>query len=763
MKKSKKNARAADMVPMIFPRASWWVIVPVFMVWTVIVLQNYFKLYPLNGFGLFLTGYEQYDPMAILRRAGESMLHVGKVLALCVAAVGIGGMVIGRFFNDDEPRRDRLFFEYAVGLGIFSLSFFLMGIAGFLSPVLWGTVIIICCINGIYILSAPGLISFTFRSFSGWEKTSIIVIGCIALFNFIGACCPELFYDAQYYQVGIPLKWLLDHRIATTEYTVASFFPFNINLLFMIAHMFGNDITAKMVSFVCGISVCWGIYQFGKRFFTREVGVVAALIFYCVPQVMIGSWKAAVELGIAVFDFGTVFALMYYIVKKERGWLVLAGVLCGLSMGSKYTGLVFCFIPAVMTLAIAGVWRRQSIYALCRDIALFSLIAVAVCSPWYIRNYIASGNPVFPFFWGKIGFLKLKMTQSLFSDPPPPPFSFYNYFCFLWPSTMGTLQQESFLGPVFLVFIPYILVFKRIDFKIKILGVYMLFSVLFWAVLGRFYMRYLIPTLPVISIVFAYYIAGHASKAIKKISFLLLLGIALFNAVSASWLMQNMYAPLSYFLGMESRNEYLSVQREGYPDPSYPVLDYANKHLDKNAVILFLGETRGLFSNKRFIVSGVAERSPLADWLKESSDADHLFARLRGNGVTHILLNVREAMRLKGYDLFDWDGREMRILDEFWKQHVREIYHDIADVSAPQKGIRSLKNDDPRSWQQYAANPYNYVFLYEIVPSTPVAGGMVPYNFFVDEALYSSDRWGIMTAGADGKWLLKNERETHKP
>ncbi|MGA2090081.1 MAG: glycosyltransferase family 39 protein [Endomicrobiales bacterium] len=758
MKKAKKKLAAVISAPVTVPVMPWWVLAPMLLVWTVTVLQNYFNTFPLGSIAMLFTGQEQYIASAILQRVGESVVHIGKVLALCISAIGVGGVLTGHFLGTDEPLNGRLYFMYAIGMGVFAIVAFLLGLAGLLNPIIWEIIIAVFFLNGIYIFYKYGRQSFRLSLFSWWERAGLCAILCIVLLNMLGACCPELFYDSQYYQVGIPLKWVLDHKIATTEYMVPSFYPFNINMLFMIAHMMGNDITAKVVSFVCGITVCWGIYQFGKKFFTPEIGVLAALIFYSVPQVMIGSWKAAIELGITVFDFGAVFALIYFIEKKERFWLIISGVLCGLSMGSKYTGLVFCFVPSVMTLVAAGMWQRQGLKTVCRDIVLFSLVALAVSSPWYIRNIISSGNPIFPFLWEKIGFLKLKMTRSLLADPARPLFSFYNYFCFLWPMTMGTLQQETMIGPLFLIFIPLIFTLKKIDLKIKILSVYLLFSLVFWIVLGRFYLRFFIPTLPVISIIFAYYIASHTSKGLKNVSYLLIGGIVFANITYSVRVLQVMQSPLTYLLGTQSRKDYLSIQRMGYPDPYYSVIDYANNNSAPDATILFLGETRGLFSKRRFIISGVAERSPLEDWISQCANADQLYAIMQKNGVSHILLNAPEAMRLKGYDIFYWSGRDLRVLSEFWDKYVREVFHDIADVQIPQKGILSLKNDAPQQWRQFASSPYNYCYLYKIEPPSEAAKTPVPHDFFLDEPLYSSAQWEKMTSGADGQWLKKIKR-----
>lgn len=726
------------------PVLSWWILGATLAVWTVVVLRAYLPLFPTGGLSVLLADMRAGAGAAVLARAGESALHLGFVLMLGLAAVGVGGFIFRLMAPAEAAAGGRLYFMLAAGLGALALALFGIGSLGLLVPSVWGAVLVCCAGAGVYFIRRGGATAVSVPPLGGWEKMGLLLIGALALFNLPGALSPELFYDAQYYQSAIPLKWLLDGRIAPTEYQTASFFPFNINMLFMFAQMFGNDITAKVVAYACGLAVCWGIYRFCTAFFSREVGILAAVIFYAVPQVMVGSWKAAVELGIAVFDLASVFALMYYVARQERRWLIAAGVFCGLSLGSKYTSLAFCYVPSVTAIVAAALFQRRGIAQAVRDAALFSLVALTVSAPWYLRNVIESGNPVFPFLWDKIGHLKLPTARSLFSDPPLPPFTVMNYVLFPWPMTMGTLQRETMLGPLFLIFLPCLFLLKKIDVKIKILLVYAACAVVLWAVVGRFYMRYFIPTLPVVSIIFAYYITSFSSAFVRRAAYLLIAWIAFANASYAALMLQTMHAPLPYVLGGQSRSDYLSRQRPGYPAPSHPALAYANKNVPRDAVILFVGETRGLFSERRFIASGPSERAPLADWLRESPDADRLYDRLRRAGVTHILLNVPEAMRLKGYDMLDWSGGNLRVLDDFWRAHVREVFRDVADAVIPERGIRSLKNDDPARWQQYSSSPYNYVYLYEVLPRDAAAKIPAPHNFLLDRVLYPDARWQSM-------------------
>jgi hypothetical protein len=115
---------------------------------------------------------------------------------------------------------------------------------------------------------------------------------------------------------------------------------------------------------------------------------------------------------------------------------------------------------------------------------------------------------------------------------------------------------------------------------------------------------------------------------------------------------------------------------------------------------------------------------------------------LAKQGITHIIFNVPEAQRLAAYDLFYWEEKDLVMLDDFWKRYVKLVYQDMGDLSLPQKGLFSLKEQEPQGWLQYGQDIRKYVYLYEIMPEG--SAGVpheIPANFFLMRGLYPAERW----------------------
>ena len=742
------------------------------IVWAYFVLSAYLKYFPLdNLLSVFTYKFSaQFSWSAFMPVLLRHLFNIFVALSVFLSAFGLGSLILSKLSDKELDDGERYFIYTALGLGIYAIALFFSGILGLLFKAVWMAVVAFFAIYGITRIRRFSVTAFTKLSF--FEKIALIILFYAAFINLLGALAPELFFDSQFYQLGLVNNWILNNKIHSDNYIFASFFPFNVNMIYMLGLLLGNSISAKLIHYFFGLLLVYGIYVCGKKFSSRSIGLSAALIFYTVPRVMTVSWASAIELGIGVFEFAAIYCLIEHYFEHHNKppldtldpkantfgikyfWIIMSGVFCGFSLGSKYTSIAFSFIPCALTIIIMDrILNRNKFSEITKELLLFFAGAFIVSSPWFVRNLIQSGNPVFPFFWQKIGFLSIKMKGSQFADPPYPLVNIRNYALFLWPLTMGTLQQESFLGPVFLMFVPLFFVFKNISKKTKLLLVYCFLSMVMWIVLGRFYVRYFIPTLSMFSLIFSYYIFGMNYPKLLKASFLaLLIFIGVINSKYAENVLAFLKTPMPYILGVQSEHDYLSTMRAGYPNPYYSVLEYANNNTPKDSRILFLGETRGLFSKRKFLAYSVGDYSPLIVWLKQCRNARGLADKFRSEGITHILFNLPEARRLAGFDMFYFEPEELKVFGNFWSRYVVEIHKDIADIALPQKDIYSIKNQQPQWWAQYSADPANYVYLYRVLTEEEAARPhAVPRNFFLEKKLYSEERWKKLEPYLSGK------------
>jgi hypothetical protein len=80
--------------------------------------------------------------------------------------------------------------------------------------------------------------------------------------------------------------------------------------------------------------------------------------------------------------------------------LLIGAILMGFAIGSKYTGLQSALAVGVVCLLILAISKTRTHL---KHLGLAALVTLAIGMPWYIKNAIVVGNPVYPFFYDKLG------------------------------------------------------------------------------------------------------------------------------------------------------------------------------------------------------------------------------------------------------------------------------------------------------------------------------------------------------------------------
>ena len=76
-----------------------------------------------------------------------------------------------------------------------------------------------------------------------------------------------------------------------------------------------------------------------------------------------------------------------------------------------------------------------------------------------------------------------------------------------------------------------------------------------------------------------------------------------------------------------------------------PYLRFVNDHLSSDARILMLNTNLGFFCDREYLADSFFEASQIAAWLAGADTAEEVYRRLRGRGITHVVLDYRQAPR----------------------------------------------------------------------------------------------------------------------
>jgi len=118
-----------------------------------------------------------------------------------------------------------------------------------------------------------------------------------------------------------------------------------------------------------------------------------AAIVASMPAVYVGSHACFVDGLYAAFVLAA--ARIGFDAERRQEWAAF-GMFCGLAMGTKYTGLLAFFALAACGVVILAATRHGDRPGSARKFGLAIAIAGAVASPFYIRNWIILGCPIYP-------------------------------------------------------------------------------------------------------------------------------------------------------------------------------------------------------------------------------------------------------------------------------------------------------------------------------------------------------------------------------
>jgi len=723
----------------------WSLLVIIFGIWAYVICRYYFQNHPvdLSQIGLFfhleIGKITKGRLLLLLNYLSTTVL----LLAILISAFWVGSKLFKGLKFYFSFLLEELIFSIGLGFVIFAYGTLLLGLLGLLYKSLFYGLLIVFSFFGVREINklwkmdkyvARKIWPLKCKSYF-WTYTFGLVLLALVFINFCMAFLPELFYDALVYHLGCANYYVVKHKIISMPYNRFGYMPLSMSMLYAICLLLQGTSLARLLHFAAGVLTLIATLSFSKRFFKNySIGLLGGIFFYYAPFVAMHSWTGGNDLALAFTHSLAVYALLLWFDSNDdaqaKKWLVASAVFAGFTASIKYSS-GFCLFPVPFLI----IWNfflknKEKFLKVFMKVYLYLGIVIAVLSPWLIRSWVGTGNPIYPFFdrwlvkeervatsditeitdeypiFGKLLGGKgatpgekeyeikisslINLSKKILKMP--------------WNLTIKGTSSYTFVGPLFLLFMPFVFLVKRKEKIIITLLWYFLLSFVFWGVFtDRF--KYYIPAIPLMGIVTAYTI-DSIGRSIPKylertffIFILILLGTILYSLLG---IIKFTYSPFKVLTGLESQDNYLSFTRPGYPNPSYVAIKYINNNLPRTSKILFIGEAKIHYIERDFIANTVDNRTPIIEWARSSDDGDALYKEFRKNGITHILLNLREAIRTSNFGIFYWKERDLKILGEFWDKYLRQIY-----VSANNVFLYELMSEEEASIAH--KGPFNFL------------------------------------------------------
>jgi len=213
---------------------------------------------------------------------------------------------------------------------------------------------------------------------------------------------PPVSRDALIHHLALPKLYLEHGGIFEIPFMDFSYYPMNLDLLYLIPLYFGNDIIPKFIHFSFALLTAWLVFYYLRRRINSIYAVLGAVFFLSIPIIVKLSITVYVDLGLIFFSTASLLLMFKWIESRfSLKYLIFSAVFCGLALGTKYNGLIVLFLLSLFVVFIKSRdctnERNRFPKALGAGI-FFGLVALLIFSPWMIRNYLWTGNPIFPLY-----------------------------------------------------------------------------------------------------------------------------------------------------------------------------------------------------------------------------------------------------------------------------------------------------------------------------------------------------------------------------
>ncbi|HYU18416.1 MAG TPA: hypothetical protein VEQ11_06950, partial [Chloroflexota bacterium] len=455
------------------------------------------------------------------------------------------------------------------------------------------------------------------------------------------ALAPPTGYDALLYHLAGPKEFLQLGRLAPLPELQQANLPFTVELLYLLGLAAGSDELPGLLHVSFAVLTALATFSFGRRFFDVRIGWLAAAVFLSATALPIYAPMANIDYGWAYFDFLAVYGFVAWARGGHARWLTAAGLAAGLSLGSKYLGALTCAaIGAAIFIEASPLVRARPAKA-AQLLARFVLPAALVAMPWYLKNWLWLGSPVWPLLapdgaWdGGRYFASYMNVGRGGMDYLLLPIRIYQG---------GSAEYPAALPPFAFLLVP-LYAFVR---KHRLANYLLAFSALYFVVWSQGIQaaRYLVPIFGALSLVVAYVLDQAIDSArlrgLGRVAVKWMVTLSMVSSVSMAVIGLSMGSPFAQLVGLESRGDYLS-----HVLPDYQAVRYLNEHRAEVGRVLVIGDARIFYLAPPAVVD-----QDLGVWnaLVPDHEPWAIPAQLRRAGVSHILVSPGHLQWLRQFD-----------------------------------------------------------------------------------------------------------------
>jgi len=590
--------------------------------------------------------------------------------AFALTSAWFWGQILLRVLRPSVERRsaEGVVFSFALGLSGLSLTTLLLGLAGLLSRV---TVIPILAVSlpleAIFLRrdlnrrrNADSLPAQPQPSTRRYLWLALAAMAPFVITMWLGSMSPERDFDVLAYHFEGPKEYFEAGRITFLPHNVYTNFPFFAEMLVLLGMVLRGDwywgaIVGKVVLFAFAPLTALTLYAAGRRYFSPQAGLMAAVVFLSTPWIDRITIITYVEGPLTFFVAATLLAVLIALERFRGGLPALrdvfvVGLLAGSGMACKYTGLLQVVVPMGLAVVVGAWWALRGnptrVASVSKCALAFALGVAVTIGPWLVKNLVLTGNPVYPLAYNLFGGRDWSPELNARFVPAHSPHKFGP--AVLGQNLLDVIADNDWSSPLLFGLAPLALLVARR--RGLVLALWLLFGYLFFAWWGFTHRidRFWVPIIPVVAL-----LAGVGATWTNAVAWRWIAGAVICLAL---WFNFALVAGQGVYSGttMEAweitgYNAWLSDLERARENAAYPYFSFMNRWLPKGSKVLDVGDGQVFNAQFPIVYNTVFNHSIFKKWFagkpaapssKDSAlplkPAKEILQTLHEHGITHI-------------------------------------------------------------------------------------------------------------------------------
>ena len=143
-----------------------------------------------------------------------------------------------------------------------------------------------------------------------------LLVGILVFLLVFLAAVPPVSRDALTHHLAVPKLYIAQGRMLELPEIIPSYFPMNLDLLYLIPLLWGNDIIPKYIHMLFGLFTALLLYRYLRDRLNQIYGLLGVLLFLSLPIIIQLSITVYVDLGLIFFSTA---ALIYLLEWRQSG------------------------------------------------------------------------------------------------------------------------------------------------------------------------------------------------------------------------------------------------------------------------------------------------------------------------------------------------------------------------------------------------------------------------------------------------------------